>query len=52
MIDNHRIKDILMRPIDIPCDEAKPHVSNFVKGTITRRISAAEAAGIQIGKKE
>jgi predicted transcriptional regulator len=51
LIDNHRIKDILLKPTDVPCDGAKPHVSTFVKGT-TQRISAAEAAGIQIGKKE
>jgi hypothetical protein len=52
LIDNHRIKDILLKPNVVPCDEAKPHVSTFVKGTIAKRISAAEAAGIEIGKKE
>ena len=52
LIDNHRIKDILLKPNVVPCDEAKPHVSTFVKGTIAKRISAAEAAGIQIGKKK
>ena len=26
LIDNHRIKDILMKPTDFPCDEAKPKI--------------------------
>ena len=26
LIDSHRIKDILMRPTDFPCDEAKPKI--------------------------
>jgi len=26
LIDNPRIKDILMKPTDIPCDETKPKI--------------------------
>ncbi len=26
LIDNHRIKDILMKPTDVPCDDAKPKI--------------------------
>ena len=26
LIDNHHIKDILMKPTDVPCDDAKPKI--------------------------
>lgn len=35
LFDSHRIKDFLMKPTDVPCDEAKPHVSTFVNGKYT-----------------
>jgi hypothetical protein len=35
LIDNHRIKDILMKPTDVPCDEAKSKIQISTQTTKT-----------------
>jgi hypothetical protein len=42
LIDNPRIKDILMKPTDIPCDETKPKIQISTPITTQRQTQSIQ----------